>query len=199
MTEPKDSAPVPSPDPANSETARGAVDPAESASVESGWKTQSSWLKLVLVISLAFVAIGVYRCSSELTPVDDPGTIRVERATIDVPDSLVVIHPDSFAVLATRLFARGLEDAAEADVSVGEDPSAWAVVRLHVRGRSDGRVDLAGIASSVVGGRRLATVTVSDSPDKLREMGVEAARCVAHGLNVAAAGAPDSTSQAEER
>ncbi len=164
---------------------------------EGGWKTQSPWFKLVLLVSLAFVAIGVYRCSFELAPAEGPGTVRVERATIDVPDSLVAVPPDSFAALATRLFAQGLESAAEADVSVGKDPSAWAVVRLHVRGRPDGRVDLAGVASSVVGGRRLATVAVSDSPDRLREMTAEAARHVAHELNVAAAG--DSTSKAEER
>jgi len=163
-----------------------------------GWRTQSPWLKFLLLISLVFVVVGVYRCSSELIPAEDPGTIRVERATIDVPDSLVAVAPDSFAALATRLFAQGLESAAEADVSVGEDPSAWAVVRLHVRGRPDGRVELAGVASSVVGGGRLASVTLTDSPDRLREMTTEAARHVAHELSVAA-GSPDSVSHAEER
>jgi hypothetical protein len=153
----------------------------------------------VLFASLVFVAVGVYRCSSELTPAEDPGTIRVERATVDVPDSLVAVSPDSFAALATRLFVKGLRSVAEADVSVGEDPSAWAVVRLHVRGRPDGRVDLMGVASSVVGGRRLAIVTVADSPDRLREMTAEAARRVARELNVAAGAAPDSASKAEER
>lgn len=176
------------------------ADPKDSASAPAngGWRTQSPLLKLVLLVSLAFMAIGVYRCSSELTPVEDPGTIRVERATIDLPDSLVTVPPDSVAALATRLFAKGLKSVTEADVSVGEDPSAWAVVRLHVRGRPDGRLELAGVASSVVGGRRLAFTTVSDSPDRLREMTAEAARHVARELNVAA-GAPDSTSQAEER
>jgi len=153
----------------------------------------------VLVASLVFVAVGVYRCSSELTPAEDPGTIRVERATVDVPDSLVAVPPDSFAALATRLFVRELKSAAEADVSVGEDPSAWAVVRLHVRGRPDGRVDLVGVASSVVGGGRLASVTVADSPDRLREMTAEAARHVAHELNVAAGAVPDGAAKAEER
>lgn len=170
-----------------------------SASTEGGWKTQSPWLKLVLVASLIFVTVGVYRCSSELTPAEDPGTIRVERATVDVPDSLVAVPPDSFAALTTRLFAKGLESATKAKVSVGEDPSAWAVVRLHVRGRPDGRVDLTGVASSVVGGRRLAVVTVADSPDRLREMTAEAARHVAHELNVAASTVPDSASEVEER
>lgn len=178
MADPKDSTPTPT---------------------DSGWKTQSPWLKLVLVVSLVFVVVGVYRCSSELTPSEDPGTIRVERATVDVPDSLVAVPPDSFAALATRLFAKGLRNATEAEVSVGEDPSAWAVVRLHVRGRSDGRVDLVGVASSVVGGRRLAGVTVADSPDRLREMTAEASRQVAHELSVATGAAPDSASTAEER
>ena len=163
-----------------------------------GWKTQSPRLKLVLVASLVFVVVGVYRCSSELTPVEDPGTIRVERATVDVPDSLVAVSPDSFAALATRLFAKGLKSATEAHVSVGEDPSAWAVVRLHVRGRPDGRVDLVGVASSVVGGGRLASVTVADSPDRLREMAAEAARHMANELNVTARTAPDGVSETEE-
>jgi len=166
---------------------------------EGGWKTQSSWLKLGLVISLVFVAVGVHRCSSELIPSEDPGTIRVERATVDVPDSLVAVSPDSFAALATRLFTKELRSATEAEVSIGEDPSAWAVVRLHVRGRPDGRVDLVGVASSVVGGRRLATVTVDDSPDRLREMTAEVARHVARELSVATGAAPDSASTAEER
>jgi hypothetical protein len=197
VADPKDSTSVPSPDPANREATRVAVAPAESVSADGGWKTQSPWLKLVLFLSLVFVATGVYRCSSELTPVEDPGTIRVERATVDVPDSLVAVPPDSFAALATRLFVRGLRSAAEADVSVGEDPSAWAVVRLHVRGRPDGRVDLTGVASSAVGGGRLAIVTVDDTPDRLREIAAEAARRVARELNVAGAGSADSTSQTE--
>ena len=166
---------------------------------EGGWKTQSPWLKLVLVVSLVFVAVGVYRCSSELIPSEDAGTIRVERATADVADSLVAVPPDSFAALATRLFARGLESATEAEVSVGDDPSAWAVVRLHVRGRPDGRVDLVGVASSIVGGSRLASVIVTDSPDRLREMTAEVARHVAHELRLATGAAPDSASTAEER
>ena len=152
---------------------------------EGGWRTQSSWLKVVLFVSLAFVAIGVYRCSTELAPTEGPRTIRVEKATITVPDSLLAVSADSFAVLATRLFARGLREASAAEVSVGEDTSAWAAVRLHLRAMPEGRIELVGTASSVLGGRRLAAVTVTDSPDRLREMVLAASRGVVRGLDLA--------------
>lgn len=152
---------------------------------EGGWRTQSPWLKVVLFVSLAFVAIGVYRCSMELIPTQGPRTIRVEKATITVPDSLLAVPADSFAVLATRLFARGLREASADEVSVGEDTSPWAAVRLHLRAIPEGRIELVGTASSVLGGRRLAAVTVADSPDRLREMALAASRDVARELDVA--------------
>lgn len=152
---------------------------------EGGWRAQSPWLKVVLLASLAFVVIGVYRCSMELVPTQGPRTIRVEKATIAVPDSLLAVPADSFAVLATRLFARGLREASEVDVSVGEDASAWAAVRLHLRAMPEGRIELVGTASSVLGGRRLAAVAVTDSPDRLREMAFAASRDVARELEAA--------------
>jgi hypothetical protein len=162
------------------------------ASVEGGWRAQSPWLKAMLFVSLALVTIGVYRCSSELVPLEGPRTIRVERATVAVPDSLLTIPADSLAVLATRLFARGLREAATA-VVVGEDASAWAAVRLHVRAMPDGRIELMGMASSVLGGRRLAAVAVTDSPDRLREAALTAARDMVRELDLA------GDSRAEER
>ena len=152
---------------------------------EGGWGTQSPWLKVVLFVSLAFVAIGVYRCSTELIPTQGPRTIRVERATITVPDSLLAVPADSFAVLATRLFARGLREASAVEVSVGEDTSAWAAIRLHLRATPEGRIELVGTASSVLGGRRLAAASVTDSPDRLREMALAASRDVGRELDVA--------------
>ena len=155
------------------------------SSSEGGWRAQSPWLKVMLLVSLGLVAIGVYRCSSELVPLEGPRIIRVERATVAVPDSLLAVPADSLAVLATRLFARGLRDASAGDVIVGEDASAWAVVRLHVRAVPDGRIELRGTASSVLGGRRVAAVAVTDSPDRLREAALTAAGDMVRELELA--------------
>ncbi len=139
----------------------------------------------MLLVSLALVVIGVYRCSAELVPSQGPRTIRVERATVAVPDSLLALPADSLAVLATRLFARDLGEACAAEVSIGEDASAWAAVRLHVRAAPEGRIELIGTASSVLGGRRLAAVAVTDSPDRLRETALVAARDMVRELDLA--------------
>ncbi len=155
------------------------------SSVEGGWRAQSPWLKVVLLVSLVLVAIGVYRCSAELVPPQGPRTIRIERATVAVPDSLLVVPADSLAVLTTRLFARGLREVCAAEISIGEDASAWAAVRLHVRAAPEGRLELIGTASSVLGGRRLAAVAVSDSPDRLRETALTAARDMVRELDLA--------------
>ncbi len=155
------------------------------SSAKGGWRTQSPWLKVMFLVSLVLVVIGVYRCSSELVPPEGPRAIRVERATIAVPDSLLAVPADSLAVLATRLFARGLRDASAAVVVVGEEPSAWAAVRLHVRAAPGGHIELIGTASSVLGGRRLATVAVTDSPDRLRETALAAARDMVRELDLA--------------
>lgn len=155
------------------------------SSPEGGWRAQSLWLKGMLLVSLALVVIGVYRCSAELVPSQGPRTIRVERATVAVPDSLLALPADSLAVLATRLFARGLREACAAEVSIGEDASAWAAVRLHVRATPEGRIELIGTASSVLGGRRLAAVAATDSPDRLRETALVAARDMVRELDLA--------------
>jgi hypothetical protein len=123
---------------------------------------------MVLFLSLAFVAVGVYRCSVELVPATGTRSIRVERATVAVPDTLLAVPPDSLASLATRLFARGLRSAYEGDVVVGEAPEAWAVVRLHVRAVPGGRIEFVGTAASAVSGRRMSAVSVSESPERLR-------------------------------
>ncbi len=162
----------------------GGTDSGTSSS-EGGWRAQSLWLKVILLVSLALVVIGVYRCSGELVPSQGPRTICVERATVAVPDSLLALPADSLAVLATRLFARDLGEACAAEVSIGEDASAWAAVRLHVRAAPEGRIELIGTASSVLGGRRLAAVAVTDSPDRLRETALVAARDMVRELDLA--------------
>ena len=140
-----------------------------------GWKSQSPFLKALLFVSLVCVAFGVYRCSAELVPTDAPRSIRVERATVSVPDSLLAVPADSVAALATRLFTRGLREGHDGGVTMIDDPSAWAVVRLHIGGSPDGEIELAATATSVLSGRRLAFSTASDTPDQLREMAAMAA------------------------
>lgn len=149
-----------------------------------GWRSQSPWLKAMLTASLVLIAVGVYRCSSELVPAEGPRRIRVETATMAVPDSLLAVPADSFAVLATRMFARGLREASTAEVAVGEDPSAWAVVRLHIKALPDGRIELLGTAASVVGGHRMAAFNADGSPDQMREMADVAAGDLAGELGV---------------
>lgn len=162
----------------------------EEAVSASGWRSQSLWLKVMLFVSLVFVAAGVYRCSAELTPVEGPRTIRVERATIAVPDSLLAVPADSVAALASRLFVRGLREASGLEVFTQEDTSSWAAVRLHIRALPDDRIELVGTATSVLGGRRMAVVTASDSPDRLREIAAAAARDMAGELDAGVPGAP---------
>ncbi len=158
---------------------------ADDERIQGGWRSQPVWLKVMLPLSLVFIALGVYRCSMELTPPDGPRIVRVERATVDVPETFVAIPPDSVAALATRFVARGLRDASDARVVVGPEPSAWAAVKLHVRLAGDGSMALTGTASSTVGGRRMAVAEVTGTPDRLREMADEAARDLATQIGVA--------------
>jgi hypothetical protein len=150
-----------------------------------GWRSQSPVLKALLFVSLACVAIGVYRCSVELVPADGPRVILVERATIAVPDTLVAVPPDSVAALATRLFARSLRDLSTVDVTTAESAAAWAVVRLHV-GEADGGIELVGTASSALSGRRLSAVAARGAPARLREVAAEAALGMWSDLEAAA-------------
>ena len=157
-----------------SEVDTGAVAEQEDQASPGGWRSQSPVMKVLLFVSLVCVALGVYRCSVELTPVEGPRTIRVERATIAVPDSLLAISPDSTAALATRFFARALKGHEGAVVTTHDTGEVWAVVRLHVGETSDG-VELVGTAASALSGRRMSAVTAKGSPDRLREMASEAA------------------------
>jgi hypothetical protein len=154
----------------------------ETTSGAAGWRAQPLALKLLLFVSLAFIAVGVYRCSVELVPAPGARSIRVERATVAVPDTLLAIPADSLASLTTRLFARELRGAHEGDVALGELTEAWAVARLHVRAVSDGRIELVGTASSPVSGRRMSAVSGSDTPDRLREIAEETASEMAQQL-----------------
>lgn len=161
--------------------------------IQGGWRSQSVWLKVVLALSLVFIALGVYRCSMELTPPEGPRIVRVEMATVDVPDTFLAIPPDSVAALATRFVARGLREASDARVVTGPEPAAWAAVKLHVRMTDDGDVSVAGTAASTVGGRRMAAAEVAGSPDRLREIAGEVARDIAGQMGVA----PDAASGGE--
>lgn len=135
-----------------------------------GWRSQSPWLKAMLFVSLAFVAVGLYRCSSEMTAVEEPGVIGVVGVSIDIRDSLLAVPADSIAAVTARQFARSLREASGALVSAGSSDEAWAVVRLHLGESRAGRMELTATASSVLGGRRIASVATSGPPDSLRGM-----------------------------
>lgn len=137
---------------------------------DGGWRSQSLALKLMLAVSLVLVALGVYRCSVELTPPSEPGSIVVERASVDVPADVSTLPPDSLSSLTTRFFARGLRKAGVGEVSVGEDPAASVVVKLRLRATDDGRVELGGVARSVLSGRPLWAAADTDSLYRLREL-----------------------------
>ncbi len=157
-----------------------------------GWRSQALWLKVLLFVSLSMVVVGVYRCSVELTPVTEPGTVRVAKAEVAVPSGFAGVPPDSLAVLATRVFARELGAASGAVVVVGDSPDAWAVVRLRVRAATGGgvgdralpRIELTAAASSVVGGRTFAAFTGFSSPDSLRELAAAAARSISSEMRL---------------
>jgi hypothetical protein len=165
-----------------------------------GWKTQPLPLKLLLPVSVVLVVLGVLRCSSELTPVDAPGTIKVERAAVEIPDSLSALPPDSLSLLTARLFARGLRDVSDATVTLQEDREAWAIVHLWLRESEGGRVELGAAATSVATRRPLASAAVTDSLYRLREASAEAARVIAGKLNLArgADGKAETSSAAPE-
>jgi hypothetical protein len=42
----------------------------------NGWRSQSVWLKLMLLVSIVLIAVGMYRCSMELTPQNGSGEAR---------------------------------------------------------------------------------------------------------------------------
>jgi hypothetical protein len=168
-------------------------DVASDDGTQGGWSSQPVWLKVMLGLSLVFVALGVYRCSMELTPPEGPRVVRVERATIDVPDTLFAASVDSIAALATRFVARGIREASDARVVVGQDPEAWAAVKLHVHVTEHEGVSLTGTASSTVGGRRMAVAEAVGTPDRLREMAHEVARDIAGQLGAG----PDAASGGE--
>jgi hypothetical protein len=152
---------------------------------KGGWRAQPLALRVLLVASLVFIATGVYRCSGELVPSQGSSGIRVERATVALPDSLLATPPDSMASIATRMFARALRETYAGDVTMADDVSEWAVARLHLRSAPDGRIELIGSATSAVSGRRLSAVRVQDTPDRLREMAAQAARAMAGQLAAA--------------
>ena len=157
-----------------------------------GWRSQSPLLKAMLFVSLVCVAFGVYRCSAELVPADAPRSIRVERATVSVPDSLLAVPADSVAALATRLFTRGLRETHDGGATMSDDPSAWAIVRIHIAESSEGAVELAATATSVLSGRRLAFSAASGTPDRLREMAAAAAADMSIDLSSADGSEPEA-------
>ncbi len=73
-----------------------------------GWSSQSPWLKVVLVLSLALIVVGVVRCSFESTaPVaGSVGRVAVMPVVIDAPEGYFPLPSDSVAMVTARWFAR---------------------------------------------------------------------------------------------
>ena len=141
-----------------------------------GFRSQPLWMKAMLLVSLVFIVLGVYRCSTELTPPEGPGVIAVRRATFDLSDDRVAIPPDSVAALATRQFVRELRSVSGSRVVVGGTDEAWAVVRLHLGDGEGGRIVMSASARSAIGGRVFASVSAESPPDSLRDMAARVAR-----------------------
>jgi len=155
-----------------------------------GWKSQSPWLKAMLFVSLAFVAIGLYRCSAEMTAVEEPGVIGVVDVSVEIPDSLLAVPADSVAAITARRFARALRAASGASVSIGRPDGAWALVRLRLAEARSGRMELRAAASSALGGRRIGSAAASGPPDSLGKMSASVAGDLAGVLGIGA-GSPD--------
>jgi hypothetical protein len=50
-----------------------------------GWRSQSVWLRVLLLVSLLLIVIGVYRCSTELTPQGDSDPTEPEAPAMAEP------------------------------------------------------------------------------------------------------------------
>jgi hypothetical protein len=84
------------------------------------WSSQSLWLKVVLILSLALIVVGVVRCSFESTaPV--AGVVKrvaVMPVVIDAPEGYFPTPSDSVAVVTARWFARSFARESGAYVEV---------------------------------------------------------------------------------
>lgn len=89
----------------------------EQARRPRGFRSQPLALRILLIGSLTVLAVGVFRCSIELTGVSPPiESIGVARAIVDLGERAAWAPPDSIAVRAARSFAASLRSRTDADV-----------------------------------------------------------------------------------
>ncbi len=134
-----------------------------------GLRSQPPALRILLIASLAALAIGVVRCSIELTTVSSPiSSIGVERALVDLDESGAWAPADSVAARAARLFAGALREAGSVDVRIAPPGAAGfdAIARLRVSG-SDGRIRVAVGIVDASSGRALLQTGGEGVPDML--------------------------------
>lgn len=130
--------------PAALELSEVAAEPAESGQSRAGasrvsrprgLRPQPRALKILLVASLTALAIGVVRCSIELSTVDSPiSRIGVERALVDLDESTAWAPADSVSARAARLFAEALREASSVDVRLAPPGAGGfdAIARLRI-------------------------------------------------------------------
>jgi hypothetical protein len=166
----------PKPDPAPQDTGEAQA-AASAVSPPRGFRSQPTHLKILLVASLSALAVGVVRCSIEMTTVTPPvSRIGVERALVDLNEGTAWGPADSVSVRAARVFAEALREAGRVDVRLAPPGASGfdAIARLRI--------------SEVDGGIRVAVGIVDGSSGRaLMETGGEGAPEMLPGLLNAAA------------
>ena len=114
-----------------------------------GWSSQSIWLKVVLILSLALVVVGVVRCSFESTgPVAQAvNRVAVMPVVIDEQEGYFPVSSDSMAITTARWFARSF--ARESGVYVEIVTSHERVAEVAAEG-----TDIDGLAYFTLTGSR---------------------------------------------
>lgn len=156
-------------------------------SARSGFRSQPIALRILLFVSLTAIAIGVVRCSIELTSTRPRvGSVGVARALVDLDEDGAFGQPDSVAVRAARLFAVALAGVSEADVALLSAGTADydAIARLRVSS-FDGRIRVAVGIKDGASGRALFETGGEGAPEMLRGLLGAAALRVAEELDIA--------------
>jgi hypothetical protein len=134
-----------------------------------GFRSQPTALRVLLFASLAALAIGVVRCSIELSGIE-PITPRigVERAVVELDDSTAWAPADSVGALAGRRFVASLRDVATVDARLAPPGSSGfdGVARIRVTG-ADGVIEVAVSIVDVRTGRQLFETTGVGAPEML--------------------------------
>jgi len=155
-----------------------------------GFRSQPVALRLLLFASLAAIAVGVVRCSIELSGVRPPiQRVGVARALVDIDEDGALAPGDSVAVRASRLFAASLGGVSEADVILlpAGEPGVDVIARLRVSS-TEGRIRVAVGVKDGSSGRALFETGGEGTPEMLEALLSTAALRVAGELGIAKRG-----------